>query len=488
MILRASCLMRNRQAILTGVILLILSFQALVPVMLALFPYVPDPGFSIINMGIYAFLAPLSAVLLMGLLYSWLIKLGTRKVRCNLRMFERPAQFLSKPFQTLMSSVRTRSLSDSARTFKILSHPRLLLAVSLATSILLALVPYRPDLNPTESLIGIDSPLYVTWINQMLARPLTQALQYSFVEGLDGSRPLLLILLYTIALLGVSPTQIIEYLPALMAPLISLSTYIFVGLGHGSKNLAGLTALFTPFSFYLTVGLWGGYYANMLALILVFLFLTLLLIFSRSPSGSKYVAMFALSVSIFLTHPWTWILLITACLVFAVSLWRETGHSVHLKSVTGMTVAGIALDLLKSTVFATRTVVADVATKLPTSGQAASFWNNLVDGLLYAHGGLLGNWIILALGLLAMLALRFKDRFERLVILWIGVASLPFLVLDSYHQARIIYDLPIPVLMSTAVLFFVPAIGTRKIRWPGIIIILALVLCATYALQGILLL
>src|SRR3989475_1670972 len=480
--------MTPRQATLTGLILLILSFQVLVLVVLAFFPYVGATGLSSLNTNIYAFLAPLSTVFLLGLLYSWLIKLGTREARHRSRRFERITQFLSEPFRILMASVKTRSLSDSARTFKILSHPRLLLAVSLAASVLLALVPYRPDLNPTGSLVGIDSRLYVNWIDQMLARPFPQALQYSFVEGLDGSRPLLLVILYAIASLGVSPTRIIEYLPTILAPLLALSTYIFVRFGQGSKGLAGLTALFTPFSFYLTVCLWGGYYANMLALIFVFLFLALLLTFSRSPSARTYGLMLALSVAIFLIHPWTWILIVTACLVFAVSLWRETGHSIHLKSITGIILAGIALDLMKSTIFATRTVAADVATKIPTSGQVASFWINLVDGLLYTHGGVLGNWIILALGLLAVFALRFKDWFERLVILWVGIASIPFLVLDSYNQTRIVYDVPIPVLMSTALLFFLPLIGTRNTRWPGIIIILILVLCANYALQGIILL
>src|SRR2546426_10499005 len=347
--------MTLRQAFLTGLILLALSFQVLVLVILAFFPYVPDPGFSSLDTNIYAFLAPLSTIFLLGLLYAWLIRLGTREARHYSRRFEKLIQFFSEPFQTLVSSVKTRSLSDSARTFKILSHPRLLLAISLATSVLLALVPYRPDLNPAGNLVGIDSPLYVTWINQMLARPFPQALQYSFVEGLDGSRPLLLVILYAIASLGVSPSQIIEYLPMLLAPLLSLSTYIFVRFGQGSPGLAGLTALLTPFSFYLTVGLWGGYYANMLALIFVFLFLTLLLTFSRSPTAPKYILMLVLSVAIFLTHPWTWILIVAPCLVFAVSLWRETGHPIHLKSVTGIIVAGIVLDLMKSTIFATRT-------------------------------------------------------------------------------------------------------------------------------------
>jgi len=475
-----------RETVPTIVILGLVAFEISVLVVLVFFPYLPDPGLSNLNTGVYLFLAPLSTVFLLGLLYAWLVKLGTREAVRRSVSFKSFLQFLSAPFRNLISSVRSVSLSDTARGFKILSHPKLMLAISLFISSLLAFVPYRPDLNPSGTLVGIDSPTYVSWINQMLQRPLPQALQYSFVEGLDGSRPLLLIPLYLIATTGISPSLIIEYLPMLLAPLLSLSTYIFVRFGQGSARLAGLTALFTSTSFYITAGMWGGYYANMLGMIEAYLFLTFLLLFSKSPSTGRYGAMFALSIALFLTHPWTWILIATASLVFAISVWRETGHVIHLRSIIGIITGGIVLDLLKSSVFATRTVAADLATKVPTVGQVASFWTNLVDALLYTHGGLFGNWLVLGLGLISVFALRFGDRFERLLILWIGTASLPFLLLDSYHQARIVYDLPIPVLGSVAVLFSLPQIGTRNIRWPGFLIVLLLVLSATYALQSIL--
>ncbi len=480
--------MTPRQAIFTGLILLILSFQVLVLAILVFFPYLPDLGLSNINNDTYFLLSPLSTVFLLELLYAWLLRLVAKEATRYSSTARSIAHFVSEPFANIISSVRTRSLSDSARTFKILSRPRLLLVISLASSVLLAFVPYRPDLNPNGILVGVDSPTYVTWISQMLARPVPQALQYSFVEGLDGSRPLLLVILYMVASLGVSPSQVIEYLPMILAPLLALSSYAFVRFGQGNANLAGLTALFTPFAFYLPVGLWGGYYANMLALVFGYLFLTLLLLFSKSPSATKYCAMFALSVALFLTHPWTWVLIATAGLVFALSLWRETRLTIHLKSIAGIVIAGVALDVLKSTLFATRTVAADLATKLPTSGQTFSFWFNLVDGLLYTHSGLFASWIVLGVALFACFALRFKDWFERMVLLWVGVASIPFLLVDSYNQTRILYDLPIPVLTASALLFFLPVIGTRNVRWPGIIIILVLVLCANYALQGILLL
>src|SRR5437773_10081303 len=135
----------------------------------------------------------------------------------------------------------------------------------------------------------------------MLARHMTQTLKYSFVEGLEGSRPLLLVLLYLVASAGISPSQILEYLPMVLAPLLSLSTYIFVRYGHGSSSLAGLTGIFSSVSFYTTVGLWVGYYANWLALILVYLFLTSLLVFPGSPVKLWHVSTYALFVALFLT-------------------------------------------------------------------------------------------------------------------------------------------------------------------------------------------
>src|SRR5438309_11946459 len=333
MILQRNRLMTQRQVIFTGVILIVLSFQVLVLAILVFFPYLPDPGLSNINNDTYFLLSPLSTIFLLELLYAWLVRLVAREATRYPSTARSLTHFVSEPFANIISSVRTRSLSDSARTFKILSYPRLLLIISLAASVLLTFVPYRPDLNPNGILVGVDSPTYVRWIIQMLARPVTQALQYSFVEGLDGSRPLLLVVLYMVSSLGVSPLQLIEYLPMILAPLLALSAYAFVRFGHGSANFAGLTALFTPFTFYIPVGLWGAYYTNMLALVFAYLFLTLLLLFSKSPSATKYSAMFALSIALFLTHPWTWVLIATVGLVFATSLYKGTRKLVRMGSI-----------------------------------------------------------------------------------------------------------------------------------------------------------
>jgi hypothetical protein len=480
--------MTPRRSVAATIVIGLLVSEVIVLSTLAFFPYIPDMGFAAINMSIYTILAPLSAVFLLGVLYAWVVRLGTREARRRSARFNKFLRFLSEPFQNIESSVTNAYLFESAHSLKILSRPRLIIVLSLVVSILLVFIPYRPDLNPTGALVGIDSPLYVSWIGQMLARPLPQALQYSFVEGLEGSRPFLLIPMYLLASAGASPSQIIQYLPMLFAPALTVSTYVFVRYGHGSSNVAGLTSLFTSVSFYSTVGLWGGYYANWLALILVYLFMTSLLIFSKAPRSSSYVAMYFLSIALFLTHPWTWVLVAAVALVFAITLWRETHESIHARSIIGIMASGVILDVAKSWIFATRTVTLDIATKSPAGmGSLLGFWNNLVEALLFTHGGLMADWLVLGLGLLAVFLLRFRDPFERLLFLWVAVPSIPFLVLDSYSQARILYDFPIPVLTSLATVILVPVVGTKSTRWPGLVLILLMTVIVNYALQGILL-
>src|SRR5256712_3750017 len=256
------CLMALRRMFPTSLTVCVLALETLVLAILALYPSVQDPGLSNLNAAVYELLAPVSVVFLLGLLYTWLLRLVLTETSRRIPRFPSFVRFLSRSFVSLFRSVRTASLSESSLGFRTLSRPRFLLLISMVLSTLLAYVPYRPDLNPGGSLVGIDSSLYVTWVSQMLQRPPAQAIQYSFVQGLEGSRPLLLIILYLVASIGLSPSQVVEFAPLVLAPLLSLSCFVFVRFGQGSRGLAGLTALFSSSSFYVTVELYGGYYAN----------------------------------------------------------------------------------------------------------------------------------------------------------------------------------------------------------------------------------
>src|SRR5437879_12122433 len=111
--------MTQRQAIFTGVIMIVLSFQLLVLAILVFFPYLPDLGLSNINNDTYFLLSPLSTVFLLELLYAWLLRIVPREAARYSSTSRSITHFLSYHSANNISSVTTPSLSDSARTFKV---------------------------------------------------------------------------------------------------------------------------------------------------------------------------------------------------------------------------------------------------------------------------------------------------------------------------------------------------------------------------------
>jgi len=134
------------------ILLILVGLEVRVLAVLAFFPYLPDPGILSLNMEFYWFLVPLSTVFLLGLLYAWLINLGSREARRYSPRIDNFVRFLAEPFQHLMSPLRASSASDSARVPRILSSSKLMLGISLGASVVLGFVPYRPDINPSGNL------------------------------------------------------------------------------------------------------------------------------------------------------------------------------------------------------------------------------------------------------------------------------------------------------------------------------------------------
>jgi hypothetical protein len=90
--------LKIRETALTIATLGFVGFVISVLAVLVFFPYLPDPGLSVLNMGVYSFLAPLSTLFLLGLLYAWLVRLGTRAAVRRSVSFKSFLQFLSVTF------------------------------------------------------------------------------------------------------------------------------------------------------------------------------------------------------------------------------------------------------------------------------------------------------------------------------------------------------------------------------------------------------
>ncbi len=436
----------------------------------------------------YILLAPLSPIVIWGILYTWALKYFTHEAS---RHFKRARQGIIsltlRTFGSLVSWARTTSLEDAVNTIEILNRPRLMLGMAIISGVLLTYTPYRSDLNPAGILVGADAPLYRDWVEQMLSRPSSEALQYAFVSGGgEGTRPLLLILLYAAASMGgMTAEQIVRSVPLILAPLLVVSSYIFVWSGLDDERLAGLVALFTSFSFNVTVGMWAGYFANWLALVESYLFLALFLKLLRSPSTVKSVALITVSTCIFLTHPWTWAIMALLTTTSVLTSKKLLQNGFITRSIALMITAGLATDVWKGHLFGAQTLGGDLASRFASYGLAEllNAWSNSIDALLVRYDGLLGHSVLLGLALVSVPLLRDSVQFERLLALWVLVGSLVFAFVDSYHQTRLIYDLPVATLASIGLVLIVHAFR-RKSLWAWGILLATVLFNANYALNA----
>jgi len=458
--------------------------EALSAVEWATYPYFPDKSllFAKMDATIFSILAPFSPAFLIILLYTWVPELA---VSFDNKFSKRLKTYFIWLAQSL-SYLRHRIPSDSVHRFAFTDRPRLLLGLAVVMAVLLSLVPYRPELNPAMTPVGVDAHYYIDWVNTMLQRSTEGAFSYALGSASFGSRPLLLLPIYLVVASGVVTTvRAVEFLPAVLGPLLVLSTFLFVREGQQSERMAGVASLFSAFSFNATVGMWAGFYANWLALAEAYLFLAFLLGFFRTASISKYVILTVLSLSMLLTYPWIWGMVLTFAAVFVVSVWRDARKTILVKPLLVLLAINIVVDLAKSLLFGGPVATQDVSSSLSTSSvfQSFGFWPNIISALFVYFDGLLGNAILLGFSLIAMLYVRFRDKFERLLTSWIVIVSLLLPLYGGGGQARFLYVLPFPVVTTMGLLIVIRPIGNKTLH-SNLALLLVLLLSANYALRA----
>jgi hypothetical protein len=389
---------------------------------------------------------------------------------------------LSKSLLLLFRPNPVSPIAELALTRK----PRLLLVVAVSLALLVALIPYRPTLNPTMIPVGVDAHFYIDYVNQMLGKSPAAAISYAMGFAWEGSRPLLLVPMYLTAATGlVSATQTYEALPAILGPLLAVSTFIFVREGYKNEKIAAVASLFSVLSFNTTVGLWAGFYANWLALSETYLFLTVFLKFSKTPSMPRFTLLALLSFSILLTHPWTWAIVLAVTALFTLIGLREERNVTLAKALLVLLAVNIFLEVAKSQIFGGLTVSQDSAPILSGAGLFSSqgLWGSLLTTLFTFYGGLLGDAVLLGLPAIAMIFLKFKDRFERLLMVWVALSSIPFLALTSPLQTRILYDMPLPIMTALALLLIARHMSNRS-AVSNLLLLLVLLYSANYVISA----
>jgi len=151
-----------------------------------------------------------------------------------------------------------------------------------------------------------------------------------------------------------------------------------------------------------------------------------------------------------------------------------------------MIAVGVIVDFAKGQIAGGATLAGDLGTKGPVFGisQLVMFWPNISIALNVFYDGLLGNVLLLGLSALSFVTIRFHDKMEGMLACWVASASVLFALLNGFHQARLIYDLPIPPLVAMGLLLLVSRAGGGSLR-ASLILLTVLLFGANYALGAV---
>jgi hypothetical protein len=385
--------------------------------------------------------------LVLLLFVSWLLRLFLGAYWGDLK-----ANFARLSFRFAISGEQGTDQLDSGRL------PLLILLASLAGSLFVGSYPYLHEINPTSRIIGYDVHiLYYPPLQHMLSLDPRGAVGYA----LGNVRAGFFLFQYVLALLTGSEGLAVRVVPALLALLLTISTYFFVRTGVKDRLLGATAALFAAFSFLVVSGINAGIDADWLATSEALVFLSLLLLGLDRKDRRYVVLSMIVSVLVLYTHPWIWLAtlsvvaaytLLTAARAFKIHDRKDLGF--ELTSAGLIILVNIAADLTRQ-LLGSPSVVQDVTGA--TVGSLAlsnipNVFNSLAPTLNDFLGGALDNSLIVVLAIVGVVALpELRSRMSRLLLSWMAVVS-PGIFFYGYSpgflQARVILLAPLQILAA----------------------------------------
>ena len=321
-----------------------------------------------------------------------------------------------------------------------------LLAVSLVISLSYNTLTYLPSVNPRGTPIGVDISLYRVRLEKMVRGFVIEILRRYPYEMFY------LIMLYWIqCITGLAPMTIAKFMPVLLFPLLTLSTYYMMLNLTENRSIATLSALLTATGPQVTVGSYSSFQANALALTLGYT--TLGVYLSRQgDTSAALISLLFLMISE-LTHPWATAHVLAALILLHLSQGRSALRRRAPVILAGLIGVGIGDAIRYIVVQGARggsAHVTGVSLMLMLRELQANIMRypyTLYRVVSLYYGGLLNY--PLALLVLALPILR-SAKIKRFVTSWC-ITILPEYFVAEMFTPRIFYNVPIGALLALTI-------------------------------------
>ena len=328
------------------------------------------------------------------------------------------------------------------------------ISLFMLLSLVIALIPHQPQINPNGQQIGVDTDYYVNWINALShATDYRDFFHQAFVVQSFGDKPLVLIFLFTITkFLNVTDSFfVLEHVPMILGPLLVLVTFYLTREMTSNDKQALLASFLTSISFQVTVGIYAGFYANWFALIIGYLsFLFLVRSLKYSSSNQNLTIFSVLIIVLLFTHVHTWSVLVAVMSVLLIVMIKVKQYSKRRTALLLIILlSSVIFDVVRTSMTGSTTGIEKDIEFAKATGtgieQFALRWSNLTRSVYSFLGGQFSNFIIFSLGLYWAFQSNTRDISTKFLMIFMSIGLVAFLIGDYRVQARIFYDIPFQI-------------------------------------------
>src|ERR671914_527688 len=384
---------------------------------------------------------------------------------------------------------RSRTLSADASVHKqnkVKTQTKIsLLLLAIVLSIVLVLIPQHPLINKDNQYIGVDTGYYAGWIGELSRSKSLSDFTYQLfvVHGQGGDRPLSLLFLYSVYQIAgggnTSVAEVIEHFPLILGPGIVLAFYFLTVELTRNEKIALIAAFLAAISYHTLVGIYAGFYANWLALIVGYVSIAFLFRYLRTGRHFDIILFSALLIGVLLFHVHTWTVLAAVAGVFLVAMLlviqknknkNNVGNNNPFTKSRGRIIwlllailVSIGVDIAKvSLTGSSGGLEQDIDVAQRSLGiEQFNLRFDILDATMHGSlGGVFSNFIILILGLFWVLKSNMREPGTIFLMIFLSAGLVPLYIGSWTLQVRVLYDMPFEIPAAIALYYISSRVGS----------------------------
>jgi hypothetical protein len=348
----------------------------------------------------------------------------------------------------------------------------------------LVIIPHLPTLNLENQQIGSDSETYVRWMDILQqSNNLEDFLKLAFIDLMGGDRPLTLIFLFMFTSnIDAATLDTIEYFPVILSPALVLVVYFLTRELTSNETTSMFAALLTGLGYFqISIGIYAGFYANWIALLVGYSSLIFLFRFLRTSSKISLLLFSVFLVTTLFSHAYTWIVIIIVITLFlGVSVFVNPSNRKKTIVLLLVALASIGVNVVKTMLVESfgfeggLTTILGVAETNVGVNALGLVWSTLINATQLHYGGIFCNFIVLALVLYWLIRSNLRIHFNLFITVFLMIGIPPLLLGDWIVQSRVFYNIPFQIPAAIAMTYISRRDSAIKILIPVYVWLIAM--------------